>query len=80
MSSFTTPLEVSTLSDGKNWQLTKKFKYHIGSKFSRHIISVPRGFVTDFASSPSQVWWIIPPWGKYGKAVIGKWWQSIGHR
>lgn len=31
---------------------------------------MPRGFVTDFASSPFLVWWFIPPWGRYGKASI----------
>ena len=70
MSSFTTPLVVSPLPDGRDWRLVKKFKYHVGSKFSRKVISVPKGFITDFASSPSQVWSIIPPWGRYGKAAV----------
>ncbi len=70
MSSFTTPLIVSPLSDGRNWRLVKSFTYHIGTKFSRHYIRVPKGFITDFASSPSQIWWLIPPWGRYGKAAI----------
>ena len=70
MSSFTSPLIVSPMPDGKNWKLIKKFIYHVGSKYSRDLIKVPRGFITDFASSPSQVWWLIPPWGRYGKAAV----------
>lgn len=52
MSSFTSQLVVSPLSDGRNWRLVKSFTYHIGTKFSRHYIRVPKGFVTDFASVP----------------------------
>ena len=70
MSSFTTPLVVSPLPDGRRWKLVRQFTYHVGSKYSRDYIIVPAGFVTDFASSPSQVWWLIPPWGRYGKAAV----------
>lgn len=27
-------------------------------------ILIPKGFVTDFASVPQMVWWLIPPHGK----------------
>ncbi len=70
MSSFTTPLVVSPLKNGRDWRLCKSFVYHIGSKFSRHYIKVPSGFVTDFASIPRIFWSIIPPWGRYGKAAV----------
>jgi len=70
MSSFTTPLIVSPLPDGRKWRLVFPFGYDIGRKRSRDRITVPAGFETDFASSPPAVWFIIPPWGKYGKAAI----------
>ena len=70
MSSFTSLLDVSPLSDGRNWQLRRKFTYHIGSKRSRKFIKVPRNFVTDFASVPSFLWSWIPSWSKYGKAAV----------
>ena len=70
MSSFTTPLIVSPLRDGRNWKLVKKFIYHVGSKYSRELIRVPAGFVTDFASSPFFIWSFIPAWGRYGKAAV----------
>jgi len=33
-------------------------------------ISVPIGFVTDFASVPKYLRWIYPPQGKYSKASV----------
>ena len=70
MSSFTTPLVVSPLPDGRRWKLIFQFGYDVGYKGSGDRITVPAGFVTDFASSPPAVWSIIPPWGKYGKAAV----------
>lgn len=70
MSSFTTRLEVSPMPDGRRWKLIRTFSYDVGRKGSGVTIKVPAGFITDFASSPPAVWWLIPPWGKYGKAAI----------
>ena len=50
-SSFTSPLWVTPLPGGRRWKLLRSFSYHIGSKKSRHIIKVPKGFITDFAST-----------------------------
>ena len=52
MSSFTSELWVTPLRGMRNWKLLRRFTYHIGSKHSRHYISVPKGFITDFASVP----------------------------
>ena len=70
MSSFTTPLIVSPMPDGRTWKLQRAFKYHIGSKYNKQIISVPAGFLTDFASVPWLFWTFIPSWGRYGKAAV----------
>jgi len=70
MSSFTSPLIVSPLPDGKRWKLVRPFIYHVGSEYSKDEIKVPTGFITDFASSPPHIWIVIPPWGKYGKAAV----------
>lgn len=69
-SSFTTPLIVSPLPDGRKWRLFRQFTYHIGSRYSQRKITVPEGFVTDFASVPFFAWCLIPKWGKYGKAAV----------
>lgn len=69
MSSFTTPLIVEPINS-KEWELKEEFEYHIGYKDSDFFIRVPAGFVTDFATVPRIFWWLLPPWGKYGKACV----------
>ncbi len=69
MSSFTTPLVVSPMDNGRDWELQSKFTYHVGSKFSRKWVNVPVGFVTDFASVP-RFFWFLPDWATYSKAPI----------
>lgn len=32
--------------------------------------SVPKGFITDFASIPRVLWSLLPPWNDYGRASI----------
>ncbi len=69
MSSFTSSLIVSPMSDGHDWELVNKFTYHIGSKYGRRYISVPKCFITDFASVPKFLWF-LPDWATYSKAPI----------
>ena len=70
MSSFTDPLVITPLDDGRTFRLVSEFDYHVGSETSSDYIHVPAGFVTDFASVPQPFWSAIPPWGKYGKAAV----------
>uniref|UniRef100_A0A6M3KK14 DUF1353 domain-containing protein n=1 Tax=viral metagenome TaxID=1070528 RepID=A0A6M3KK14_9ZZZZ len=70
MSSFTTPLIVTPMLDGRKWKLVEPFRYHVGTRRSKEVITVPVGFITDFASVPSIFWSLIPPTGKYGKATV----------
>lgn len=65
MSSFTTPLIVKVL-DKHKFELFKSFTFRLG----KDAITVPRGFVTDFASVPKAFWSIIPPYGKHTKAAV----------
>jgi len=69
MSSFTSPLVVEYLGEGK-WRLVHPFEYHVGDEASDEIISVPVGFVTDFASIPRVFWSILSPYGRHGKAAV----------
>ena len=69
MSSFTSPLRVEAV-DARSWRLLEEFGYYIGSKDSSEYVSVPAGYVTDFATIPQVFWSVIPPWGKYGKAAV----------
>jgi len=70
MSSFTKPLVVTPLPDGKTWELVEPFEYYLDEPDGEKI-TVPTGFCTDFASIPRFAWSIIGgPWGKYGKAAV----------
>ena len=70
MSQFTDVLLVSPVDDGKSWVLMRGFGYARGSEDSGDVIEVPKGFVTDFASVPRLIQWLVPRWGKYGNAAI----------
>lgn len=70
MGSFTSDLIIKYI-DGKNWIVQEPFSYRVGSSNSNEIITVPIGYITDFASIPRIFWFIIGhPSEKYGKAAV----------
>ena len=54
------------LPDGKRWRIVEDFHFH----GKGGTITVPAGFLCDFASTPRWIWWLLPPWGRYGRAAI----------
>lgn len=74
MSSFTTPLRVEVLDDFKGnriiARLLEGFAYDVGELGSGETITVPAGFITDFASIPRGLWNFEPPLGRAGKAAV----------
>lgn len=84
MSRFITILVVSPLEDGKTWALMQELRYVYGNEpEAQRSIVVSTGFLTDFASVPWFVQWVIPKWGKYGNpAVIHDWlyWTQVTTR
>ena len=72
MSSFTNELKASPLSNGIDWKLLASFSYHVGSKYSKTVVKVPAGFVTDFASIPA---FIVVMFGLIAM-VIGYYWAA----
>jgi hypothetical protein len=52
--------------DAKRWILTEPLRY-VGE---RDEFIVPEGYVTDFASVPRLVVWLVPSYGLYTKAAI----------
>ena len=64
---FKTMLVVSPFGDGKYWYLREPL---IWEAKSGETFQVPKGFVTDFASVPRPIWWLFPPWAKYGNAAV----------
>lgn len=71
-SNFTSPLIVEHLggADWRLWKLVESFDYHVGTYPSEDVITVPAGFITDFASIPRFLWAIYPPTGRWGKAAV----------
>src|SRR4051812_12945885 len=66
------PIEAPLLkpfADNHDWVLFADVRYRIGQ--SNTVITVPRGFVTDFASIPQGFWSLnLSPNGRYSKAAI----------
>lgn len=60
--------------DGKIWRLLQDVIYvceeAIAEQPEMTMITVPKGFVTDFASVPRIFWNILPPTGKHSFAAI----------
>jgi len=51
--------------DGDKWKLVKPLYYHVGSPDSKEIITVPKDFITDGASTPFGVRNLFPKDGTY---------------
>jgi hypothetical protein len=52
--------------DAKRWELREP----VGYRGAREDFTVPAGFVTDFASIPRLVVWLIPRYGLYTRSAI----------
>lgn len=76
MSTFTTPLEYELYGyDSKKkrntYKITSEFEYRIGDFDNPFgIITVPVGFITDFASIPWPINRWFKPTGKWAKAAV----------
>lgn len=63
------PPLLKPFTDNHDWMLSMDLKYSIGG--TGVAITVPAGFVTDFASIPEFLWsYGLSPHGKYSKASI----------
>jgi len=79
MSTFTTPC-ILELVGPYRFKLVEPFEYHIGeypSIIHSHIIKVPIGYITDFASIPRIFWPIVSPIDEYAKASIIHDWMYV---
>ncbi|MEH6344306.1 MAG: DUF1353 domain-containing protein [Bermanella sp.] len=65
------PAVLSPFGDGSQWVVWQDMKFvaQLEDK-TMASIEVPRGFVTDLASTPRRFWAIYPPFGKYLSASI----------
>lgn len=71
---ITDAFEVRELSGSREGRvlvmLTKSLEYRVGSADSPHVVLVPDGYVTDFASVPRGLWNVFPPLGPWSRAAI----------
>lgn len=75
------PAVLSPFGDGTQWIVLQdmNFKVRLNNKSTAKIV-VPRGFVTDLASTPREIWSLYPPFGKYLTASILHdylYWQQV---
>ena len=51
------------------WRVTKGFRYYIGHENSDKYVDVPVCFLTDGASVPFYLRWLLPVYGEYSQAT-----------
>jgi hypothetical protein len=62
---------LSPFGDGTQWIVWEDIVFEVElDDHTKTSIVVPRGFVTDLASTPPELWSIYPPFGKYLSAAI----------
>jgi len=69
MSSFTKPLTTTYIGNGRR-RVARKFDYFVGVDNKGYKITVPKGFITDFASVPFPASMLIPKDGDYNQASV----------
>lgn len=52
------------------YRVMTSFKFYIGDRKNKTWAVVPEGFVSDGASVPKFLHWLIKPWGKHGQAAV----------
>jgi hypothetical protein len=64
--------ELIVQSQGRKWILKKSFDFYYINKFGKKLnkVTIPKGFITDFASTPRVLYSIFPPIGIYNKATL----------
>lgn len=61
----------ATAELGKTYfKVKKSFRYYLSEQNRDVWAYVPAGFLTDGASVPKPLWFILPPWGRYGQAAV----------
>lgn len=62
---------LSPFGDGTQWVVLEDMPFQVRlDDGSSGTLLVPRGFVTDLASTPPAIWSLYPPFGKYLTAAI----------
>jgi hypothetical protein len=68
---FTGPLTITEFGvDEFCWRLERELVYQDDLGAPGTSITVPAGFITDGASIPRPLWWLLPTWGRYSRAAV----------
>ena len=59
----------SKLYNRDYWKVGEGYRYYIGFKGSNRYVDVHTGFLTDGATIPRAIWWLLPPLGEYSQAT-----------
>lgn len=70
MKTFLTELNVTPGPDGRRWQLLSPLIWCTDLSSDGDIITVPTGFISDFASVPRFLWDLYPPEGRWDWAAV----------
>lgn len=75
MGRFLTPLLLEDTGNTDHagrelFKLHEDLVYEIGENGTSIRITVPKDYLTDFASVPKFFWRILPPFGKHGRAAV----------
>ncbi|MDH2154241.1 DUF1353 domain-containing protein [Stenotrophomonas sp. GD03657] len=52
------------------WRVARSFKFYVGERSDNRWVLIPAGYLSDGATVPRILWWLIPPWGRHGHAAI----------
>lgn len=63
-------LEASVILGRDNYRLTTPFKFYVGKREDQLWAYLPAGFLSDGATVPRMLYWIVPPWGRHGEAAM----------
>ena len=69
MSSFTAPLTVTQLPNGR-WVTDRRFAYYVGEEGSTDKIIIPKSSPSDFFSIPWGFRWLLPKSQKGNQAAV----------
>lgn len=58
----------SVLNNKDLWATIPGFRYGVGEKDADTYVDVESGFLTDGATVPRFLWWLLPPIGEYSQA------------
>lgn len=54
----------------EKWTVMREFSFYFTIDGEKRTVIIPKGFVTDFASTPRILYPLLPPTGKHNRAAL----------